>query len=73
MSMGKCVSRVNRNNSLLQVKVVVTLTGDKITQADINLKLPRPSGHKDFYQNTSIREDAPWGLQQIQDCSNHLR
>jgi len=56
-----------------QVKVVVTLTGDKITQADINLKLPRPSGHKDFYQNTSIREDAPWGLQQIQDCSNHLR
>ena len=55
------------------MKVVVTLTGDKITQADINLKLPRPSGHKDFYQNTSIREDAPWGLQQIQDCSNHLR
>lgn len=56
-----------------QLKVVVTITGDKISHADINLKLPRPSGHKDFYQNTSIREDAPWGLQQIQDSANHLR
>ena len=56
-----------------QVKVVVTLAGDKISHADINLKLPRGSGHKDFYQNTSIREDAPWGLQQVQDAANHLR
>ena len=49
-----------------QVKVVVTLTGDCISHADINLKLPR-SG-KDLYQNTSIREDAPWRLQQVQDA-----
>jgi len=56
-----------------QVKVVVTLAGDKISHADINLKLPRGSGSKDFYQNTSIREDAPWGLQQVQDAANHLR
>jgi len=54
-----------------QVKVVVTLTGDKISHADINLKLPK--GGKEFYQNTSIREDAPWGLQQVQDAANHLR
>ena len=50
----------------IQVKVVVTLTGDCISHADINLKLPR-SG-KDLYQNTSIREDAPWRLQQVQDA-----
>lgn len=54
-----------------QVKVIVTLTGDKISHADINLKLPK--GGKDFYQNTTIREDAPWGLQQVQDAANHLR
>jgi len=54
-----------------QVKVVVTLTGDCISHADINLKLPR-SG-KDLYQNTSIREDAPWRLQQVQDAGNHLQ
>jgi len=35
------------------------------------LKLPK--GGKDFYQNTTIREDAPWGLQQVQDAANHLR
>ena len=27
-----------------QVKVVVTLSGDAISHADINLKLPRPGG-----------------------------
>ena len=56
-----------------QVKVVVTMAGDKISHADINLKLPRggtgsgsgSGSSKDFYQNTSIREDAPWGLQQV--------
>jgi hypothetical protein len=56
---------------MFQVKVVVTLTGDSISHADINLKLPR-SG-KDLYQNTSVREDAPWRLQQIQDAGNHLQ
>ncbi|XP_023320133.1 protein rogdi [Eurytemora carolleeae] len=55
-----------------QVKVVVTMTGDKISQADINLKLPRPHG-KDVYYNTSIKEDCPWKLQQIQDSVNHLQ
>lgn len=55
-----------------QVKVVVTLSGDVISQADINLKLPRPAGGKDLYSNTSVREDAPWQLQQVQDSANHL-
>ncbi len=46
-----------------QVKVVVTLSGDAISHAEINLKLPRPSGSKDLYVNTTVREDAPWVLQ----------
>jgi hypothetical protein len=54
-----------------QLKVVVTLTGDSISAADINLKLPRPHA-KDVYHNTGVREDLPWNLQQIQDSANHL-
>ena len=50
---------------------MVSLSGDSIVQADINLKLPRAG--KDLYQNCSIREDAPWNLQQIQDAGNHLQ
>ena len=37
-----------------QVKVIVTLTGDAISGADINLKLPRPHT-KDAYHNTTVR------------------
>jgi len=55
-----------------QIKVVVTIAGDSICQADINLKLARPHG-KDAYHNTNIREDVPWKLQQIQDSANHLQ
>lgn len=55
-----------------QVKVVVTLTGDNIQAADINLKLPRPGHSKDVYHNTGVREDLPWTLQQVQDAANHL-
>eukprot|EP00088_Acartia_fossae_P026781 TRINITY_DN2756_c0_g1_i1.p1 TRINITY_DN2756_c0_g1~~TRINITY_DN2756_c0_g1_i1.p1 ORF type:complete len:273 (-),score=74.03 TRINITY_DN2756_c0_g1_i1:695-1513(-) len=54
-----------------QIKVIVTLSGDSIVQADINLKLPRPHS-KDAYHNTNIREDVPWKIQQIQDAANHL-
>ena len=53
--------------------MVVTLSGDVISHADINLKLPRPAAGKDLYSNTTIREDAPWQLQQVQDSVNHLR
>lgn len=52
-----------------QLKVVVTLTGDSISAAEINLKLPRPHA-KDAYHNTGVREDVPWKLQQ--DAANHL-
>jgi len=55
-----------------QVKVVVTLTGDCINAADINLKLPRPHT-KDVYHNTGVRDDLPWTLQQVQDSANHLQ
>jgi len=54
-----------------QVKVVVSLSGDTITAADINLKLPRPHS-KDAYHNTSVREEVPWVLQQVQDSANFL-
>jgi len=54
-----------------QLKVIVTLTGDTISAADINLKLPRPHT-KDAYHNTQVREDIPWMLQQVQDSANHL-
>ena len=47
------------------MKVIVSMSGDTISQADINLKLPRPHA-KDVYHNTAIREDVPWKLQQIQ-------
>ncbi len=57
---------------LAQVKVLVTLHGDTLSHADINLKLPR-SGGKDLYANTCVREDVPWRLQQIQDAANHLQ
>jgi len=55
-----------------QVKVIVTLSGDCISAADINLKLPRPHS-KDAYHNTTVREDLPWMLQQVQDAANHLQ
>ena len=55
-----------------QVKVIVTLSGDAISGADINLKLPRPHA-KDAYHNTTVREDLPWKLQQVQDAANHLQ
>ena len=42
----------------------MTLTGDSISAAEINLKLPRPHA-KDAYHNTGVREDVPWKLQQV--------
>ena len=48
----------------ITLKVVVTLTGDSISAAEINLKLPRPHA-KDAYHNTGVREDVPWKLQQV--------
>jgi hypothetical protein len=53
------------------VKVVVSVSGDSITHADINLKLPRLG--KDLYANTTVRDDSPWRLQQVQDAANHIQ
>ncbi|XP_055380667.1 protein rogdi [Condylostylus longicornis] len=53
-----------------QLKCAVTLTGDSITQADISFKLQR-APH--LIQRTSITEDSPWKLQQVQDAANHLQ
>ncbi|XP_075159965.1 rogdi atypical leucine zipper isoform X2 [Haematobia irritans] len=53
-----------------QLKAILTLTGDTITQADISFKLAK-SPHQ--IQRTSITQDSPWKLQQVQDAANHLQ
>ncbi|XP_058975701.1 protein rogdi isoform X2 [Musca domestica] len=53
-----------------QLKAILTLTGDTITQADISFKLSK-SPHQ--IQRTSITQDSPWKLQQVQDAANHLQ
>ncbi|KAM9583862.1 protein rogdi homolog isoform 3-T3 [Trichechus inunguis] len=51
-----------------QVKGVLTLQGDALSQADVNLKMPRNSQLLHF----AFREDKQWKLQQIQDARNHV-
>ncbi|NXX21414.1 ROGDI protein, partial [Podargus strigoides] len=51
-----------------QVKGVLTLQGDALSQADINLKMPRNNQLLHF----AFREDKQWKLQQIQDARNHV-
>uniref|UniRef100_A0A182QHQ0 Protein rogdi n=1 Tax=Anopheles farauti TaxID=69004 RepID=A0A182QHQ0_9DIPT len=53
-----------------QLKCVVTLTGDSITHADINFKVQR---QQQQIQRTSITQDYPWKIQQVQDAANHLQ
>ncbi|EDW78839.1 uncharacterized protein Dwil_GK12664 [Drosophila willistoni] len=53
-----------------QLKAVLTLTGDAITQADISFKLCKAPSQT---QRTSITHDSPWKLQQVQDAANHLQ
>ncbi|XP_013115166.1 protein rogdi isoform X2 [Stomoxys calcitrans] len=52
-----------------QLKAILTLTGDTITQADISFKLSKSNQ----IQRTSITQDSPWKLQQVQDAANHLQ
>ena len=54
-----------------QLKCVVTLTGDAITHADITFRVQRQQ-HQHQVQRTSINQDSPWKLQQVQDAANHL-
>ncbi|KAM6407466.1 protein rogdi homolog [Rhynochetos jubatus] len=51
-----------------QVKGVLTLQGDALCQADVNLKIPRNNQLLHF----AFREDKQWKLQQIQDARNHV-
>ncbi|XP_038675856.1 protein rogdi homolog [Scyliorhinus canicula] len=51
-----------------QVKGVLTLQADALTQADINLRLPK---HNQVLHST-FREDKQWKMQQIQDARNHV-
>ncbi|KAG7252186.1 hypothetical protein CRUP_005212, partial [Coryphaenoides rupestris] len=54
--------------SMDQVKGVLTLQGEALTQADINLKVSKSSQVLHF----QFRDDKQWKLQQIQDARNHV-
>jgi len=53
-----------------QLKATLTLTGDSITHGEISFKLTKSPQN---IQRTSITQDAPWKLQQVQDAANHLQ
>ncbi|XP_041347931.1 protein rogdi-like [Gigantopelta aegis] len=57
-------------NGTGDIKCMVTLRGDSITEADINFKHKQGKEHHVF--KTSISEGFPWKLQQVQDAGNHL-
>ncbi|KAM5152404.1 protein rogdi homolog isoform 2-T2 [Mantella aurantiaca] len=51
-----------------QVKGVLTLQGDTLCQAEVNLKVLRTNQLLHF----AFREDKQWKMQQIQDARNHV-
>lgn len=59
----------SHSNTSDQVKCVVTLNGDNITHADINLKIHK---HTNPVHRTIVQNECPWKMQQIQDAGNHL-
>jgi hypothetical protein len=67
---GKKVEKFVLTAPTEQLKCVVTLTGDCISSADINFKVQRQTNQT---QRTSITQDFPWKIQQIQDAANHLQ
>jgi len=67
---GKKVDKFVLTSAPEQLKVVVTLTGDSITHADISFKVQR---QQNVIQRTSITQDFPWKIQQVQDAANHLQ
>ncbi|XP_041720063.1 protein rogdi homolog isoform X2 [Coregonus clupeaformis] len=54
--------------SMDQVKGVLTLQGEALTQADINLKTAKSNQVMHF----TFRDDKHWKFQQIQDARNHV-
>ncbi|XP_053326974.1 protein rogdi homolog [Spea bombifrons] len=51
-----------------QVKGILTLQGDALCQAEVNLKILRTNQILHF----AFREDKQWKMQQIQDARNHV-
>ncbi|XP_040212338.1 protein rogdi homolog isoform X1 [Rana temporaria] len=56
------------SSSTDQVKGVLTLQGDTLCQAEVNLKVSRTNQLLHF----AFREDKQWKMQQIQDARNHV-
>ncbi|CAI9624126.1 unnamed protein product [Staurois parvus] len=56
------------SSSTDQVKGVLTLQGDTLCQAEVNLKVLRTNQLLHF----AFREDKQWKMQQIQDARNHV-
>ncbi|KAJ8374150.1 hypothetical protein SKAU_G00047300 [Synaphobranchus kaupii] len=67
-------SQVKQENFILgsstmdQVKGVLTLQGEALTQADINIKMAKSNQVLHF----TFRDDKQWKIQQIQDARNHV-
>ncbi|XP_068102511.1 protein rogdi homolog isoform X1 [Hyperolius riggenbachi] len=56
------------SSSTDQVKGVLTLQGDTLCQAEVNIKVLRANQLLHF----AFREDKQWKMQQIQDARNHV-
>ncbi|XP_034773801.1 protein rogdi homolog isoform X2 [Acipenser ruthenus] len=71
---GGLESHLKQENFILgsstmdQVKGVLTLQGEALTQADINIKMAKSNQVFHF----TFREDKQWKMQQIQDARNHV-
>ncbi|KAL1140990.1 hypothetical protein AAG570_000916 [Ranatra chinensis] len=52
-----------------QLKCVVSLSGDCISHADISFKVQR---QQVVNYRTTVQNDNPWRLHQVQDAANHL-
>uniref|UniRef100_A0A8C6S790 Protein rogdi homolog n=1 Tax=Neogobius melanostomus TaxID=47308 RepID=A0A8C6S790_9GOBI len=61
-------SQLKQENFILGSEGVLTLQGEALTQADINLKMAKSSQVLHF----QFRDDKHWKLQQIQDARNHV-
>ncbi|XP_022193711.2 protein rogdi isoform X1 [Nilaparvata lugens] len=53
-----------------QMKCIISLTGDSISQADMNFKVQR---QQNVQYKVQIQNDHPWKLHQVQDAGNHLQ
>ncbi|XP_026870476.1 protein rogdi homolog [Electrophorus electricus] len=56
------------SSTMDQVKGVLTMQGEALTQADINIKVAKSNQPLHF----AFRDDKQWKLQQVQDARNHV-